>query len=393
MKKIMFLFGSLFVGLVGAHAISYEDARQQALFLADKMAYELNLTEEQYEACYEINLDYLMGISSESDIYGDYWNQRNLDLSYILLDWQYQYFLDALYFYRPIYWLDGLWHFAVYSRYPYRDFFYFGRPKFVDTYRGGHAWRKNGGKSWYNDRKVEHKGAGVSNRGSSKDNSSGMRDRFNKGDYGRGQNIDTKGQSIRKDNKGQSSTRLTAGNAGSGGSSKSSPTSNRAGSTSSTKVSSGSPTASSSQRSGSTFNNTTTKQSASSSSTTRQSSPTTSKTSTTSASKTGSTSSSKSSTPVRSTTTSSKSTSSSTPRSTSSVNKGSSTTTKSSSSSLTKSSSSSVRSSSSSSTRSSSSVRSSSSGSSRSSSSAVRSSSSGARSSGGGARSGGGGRR
>ena len=30
-----------------AQAMSYEQAREQALFLTDKMAYELNLTEDQ----------------------------------------------------------------------------------------------------------------------------------------------------------------------------------------------------------------------------------------------------------------------------------------------------------------------------------------------------------
>ncbi len=46
-----------------ASAMSYEQARNDALFLTDKMTYELNLTDEQYEAAYEINLDYLMGVA------------------------------------------------------------------------------------------------------------------------------------------------------------------------------------------------------------------------------------------------------------------------------------------------------------------------------------------
>ena len=74
---------------VSANAMSYEQARQQALFLTDKMAYELNLTEQQYEAAYEVNLDYLMSINTRDDLYGTYWTRRNLDLSYILFDWQY----------------------------------------------------------------------------------------------------------------------------------------------------------------------------------------------------------------------------------------------------------------------------------------------------------------
>ena len=56
-----------------ASAMSYEQARQQALFLTDKMAYELNLTEDQYEAAYEVNLDYLMSVDTYDDLYGAYW--------------------------------------------------------------------------------------------------------------------------------------------------------------------------------------------------------------------------------------------------------------------------------------------------------------------------------
>ena len=48
---------------VAASAMSYSQAREQALFLTDKMAYELNLTDDQYEAAYEINLDYLLSVT------------------------------------------------------------------------------------------------------------------------------------------------------------------------------------------------------------------------------------------------------------------------------------------------------------------------------------------
>lgn len=95
MKKIIIAFAALFMITVSARAMGYEQARNQALFLTDKMAYELNLTEDQYEAAYEINLDYLMGVNTVDDLYGVYWRQRNLDLSYILLDWQYSNFCAA----------------------------------------------------------------------------------------------------------------------------------------------------------------------------------------------------------------------------------------------------------------------------------------------------------
>ena len=109
--------------MVTAGAMSYSQAREQALFLTDKMAYELNLTDDQYEAAYEINLDYLLSVNSYDELYGDYWRWRNLDFSYVLLDWQYRMFCDAAYFYRPLYFHSGCWHFAIYARYPHRDYF------------------------------------------------------------------------------------------------------------------------------------------------------------------------------------------------------------------------------------------------------------------------------
>lgn len=177
MKKFIFALIAMVMMTVSAIAMSYEQARQQALFLTDKMAYELNLTDEQYEAAYEINLDYLMGVRTVDDLYGPYWERRNLDLSYILLSWQYRAFCDAAYFYRPLYWNAGYWHFGVYARYPYRDYFFFGRPTVYIEYRGGHSWHMNGGRSWYRDRRIcppHH------------NNYFGMRDGFRRGDFGNG---------------------------------------------------------------------------------------------------------------------------------------------------------------------------------------------------------------
>ena len=177
MRRLFIALTMLVTMTMTTNAMSYEQARQQALFLTDKMAYELNLTEEQYEAAYEVNLDYLMSVNTQADLYGAYWTQRNLDLSYILFDWQYQAYLAASYFYRPLYWEAGYWHFGIYARYPYRDYFYFGRPHFWTVYRGGHSWRMNGGRSWYHGRSFGPRGGGRHH---------GMRDRFDHGDYGRG---------------------------------------------------------------------------------------------------------------------------------------------------------------------------------------------------------------
>lgn len=191
MKKIFLTLVVLAVMAVKASAMSYSQARDQALFLTDKMAYELNLNDEQYEAAYEINLDYLMRINTYDDLYGAYWTQRNLDLSYILLDWQYRDYLNDLYFYRPLYFNAGVWHFRIYARYPRRDYFYFGCPDFYAVYRGGHSWRSNGGSSWYYGPDFGQR-PGV--------RFVGMRDNFNRGDYGRGVRFD--GRTVQAGNNG-----------------------------------------------------------------------------------------------------------------------------------------------------------------------------------------------
>lgn len=178
MKKLMMTLIAMVSMTISAQAMSYEQAREQALFLTDKMAYELNLTEDQYEAAYEVNLDYLLGVESQADLYGDYWIRRNLDLSYILLDWQYNAFCAASYFYRPLYWDAGYWHFGIYARYPHRTYFYFGRPSFWYTYRGGHAWHRVGGRGWYHGRTF-----GRDHRIATNHRGFGMRNGFDRGDF------------------------------------------------------------------------------------------------------------------------------------------------------------------------------------------------------------------
>ena len=200
---------------VAASAMSYSQAREQALFLTDKMAYELNLTDDQYEAAYEINLDYLLSVNSDDELYGDYWRWRNIDFSYVLLDWQYRMFCEAAYFYRPLYFSAGVWHFAIYARYPHRDYFYFHRPTVYVSYRGGHSWRQNNGSSWYNGRTFGSRRGG--------DAHFGMRDGFKRGDYGRGnrQSFGSRG-SRRVESRGNSGFDSRRDNSGSGFGSRSS---------------------------------------------------------------------------------------------------------------------------------------------------------------------------
>lgn len=184
MKKLVFTLVVLATFTLNASAMSYEQAREQALFLTDKMAYELNLTPDQYDAAYEINLDYLMGVSTADEVFNDYWTRRNLDLSYVLLDWQYRMFCDALYFYRPLYWDAGFWHFRIYARYPHRGWFYFDRPRVYISYHGEHCWRNFGDRGYYHGRVFAHTTVGTSNHSRARIEG-GMRDNWN----GKGRNF------------------------------------------------------------------------------------------------------------------------------------------------------------------------------------------------------------
>ena len=119
------------------NAMSYNAAKHEALFLSDKMAYELNLTAAQYEAVYEINLDYLMSLNGHGDVFGIWWDRRNADLRYVLNSWQYDKYVALSHFYRPVAWKAGSWTFAVYTHYN-RGRFYNAHPKVFVSYRGGH---------------------------------------------------------------------------------------------------------------------------------------------------------------------------------------------------------------------------------------------------------------
>ena len=134
----------LMVITVTAKALSYETARSEALFLSDKMAYELNLSPSQYEAIYEINLDYFMYVGTKLDLYSDLWKQRNFAIQRILTPYQYENFLRLKYFYRPLGWHDGRWEFRIYRVYPNRGHYMMNRPRAYANYRGGRHFRPGG---------------------------------------------------------------------------------------------------------------------------------------------------------------------------------------------------------------------------------------------------------
>jgi hypothetical protein len=136
MKKMMIL-AMMMVMTISAKAMSYNAAKNEALFLSDKMAYELNLTNAQYDDVYEINLDYLMSVNGYSDAYGKWWNRRNNDLKYVLTAYQYEKYMKLNYFYRPLSWEKGAWTFIVYNHYKNKNHFYKSNPKGYAIYKGG----------------------------------------------------------------------------------------------------------------------------------------------------------------------------------------------------------------------------------------------------------------
>ena len=136
MKKMMFM-AILMAMTITANAMSYKEAKKEALYLSDKMAYELNLTDAQYDAVYEINLDYMMSVNGRNDVYGAWWNRRNADLQYVLTAYQYNKYIGLSYFYRPLSWNRGAWTFNVYTHYSNKSHFFMGHPKGYVSYKGG----------------------------------------------------------------------------------------------------------------------------------------------------------------------------------------------------------------------------------------------------------------
>lgn len=166
MKRILFILLatlSTAVCSAGTEAMSNSKVRKETLFLTDKMAYELNLNTEQYNDVYEINYDFIAGVRYLMDDvlrgeewalnrYYDYLDVRNDDLRWVLSSRQYTRFIQADYFYRPIYTSGNRWHFRVYVNYTNHNHFYFPRPYHYRTYCGGHYRTHYNNASYYRGR-------------------------------------------------------------------------------------------------------------------------------------------------------------------------------------------------------------------------------------------------
>ena len=150
MKRILFMLFAVIMSTAVCHAaMSNSKVRKETRFLTDKMAYELNLNTAQYNDVYEINYDFISGVRYLMDDvlrgeewalnrYNDYLDIRNDDLRWVLSRRQYSRFMQAAYFFRPIYVSGGHWSFRIYVTYTNPNHFYYPRPYHYRTYCGGH---------------------------------------------------------------------------------------------------------------------------------------------------------------------------------------------------------------------------------------------------------------
>lgn len=140
----------LAVSIPSMGAMSISKMRENARFLTDRMAYELHLSQMQYDDVYEVNYDFInsvryimddvvRGYGYAVDRYYDYLDYRNEDLRWILSSSQYHFFMRVDYFYRPIYTTHNNWLFRIYDIYHDVKHFYFGKPRHYKTYSGGHS--------------------------------------------------------------------------------------------------------------------------------------------------------------------------------------------------------------------------------------------------------------
>ena len=140
MKRLFITLTAAWAFIMSASALSFGTARDQAFFLTDKMAYELDLTDDQYNAAYEINLDYFMAIDSYYDLYGTAWSRRNTEMGYVLSRLQYRTFESISYFYRPVAWQSNKFTFVIYTKYSNKNHFYRSAPSGYQNYKGGNKY-------------------------------------------------------------------------------------------------------------------------------------------------------------------------------------------------------------------------------------------------------------
>lgn len=118
MKKMILTLMMVLSMTIGANAQRLDNTYMEARILTDHMADELGLNSWQIEKAYQMNLDYLNGISSYRDIDAQIWTLRNNQLKSILNAAQWNLYKKASYFYRPISWRQGAYVHNIYAKYP-----------------------------------------------------------------------------------------------------------------------------------------------------------------------------------------------------------------------------------------------------------------------------------
>ena len=168
MKKMFVTFAIALLAMSQVFAMSQSQMRETARFLSDRMAWELDMTPQQYDDCYEINYDFLFAINpimddvcrgylSAINMYYTFLDWRNDDLRFILNAVQYNRFLQLEYFYRPVYTYRGHWRFRVYQIYNNPKFYYFDAPSIFKVYVGGHSRNHYSGGFYGQGNRYNHK--------------------------------------------------------------------------------------------------------------------------------------------------------------------------------------------------------------------------------------------
>ncbi len=164
---LLFLLMAVCWTVLPASASRFGDLRIHARFITDRMAYELNLSNRQYDDVFEINYDFFYnvapyidrmsyGVPYAVDAYYRYLDERNDDLRWVLSRKKYVRFMRLEHFYQPVYVVNRVCHIRIYNVYPNRSYFYYGRPAHYYSYRGGHCRHSYGGISFYRKNYSRH---------------------------------------------------------------------------------------------------------------------------------------------------------------------------------------------------------------------------------------------
>lgn len=81
MKKMMFTMVLMVTIVTSASAMTFNEAREHAMFLTDKMSYELGLSPTQLNNVYEINLDFVMAAAIRGERLSTCLSRRDTDLN------------------------------------------------------------------------------------------------------------------------------------------------------------------------------------------------------------------------------------------------------------------------------------------------------------------------